>query len=129
MANVSVKNSTTGAMGNQAARRTRYEKMETAFGKIPAAAWADGDVLVFDQLPMKELIHAQFVVGEGTNTEAEVFYGADISSPIYYNIGALSATTDISYVISYIKGTGKIDDSTATAGEGKLLKLQVYLDE
>jgi hypothetical protein len=122
MANVQIKNSITNTI---AAKRSRYEKAEVAFGKIPAAAWADGDTLVFDQIPMRSLIHAKFVSSAGTTDELEIFHGADLSSAIAWNISNTNTTTDISYVISYIRGTGKVQDATAQAGEGALLKLTV----
>lgn len=120
MANVQIKNSITNTL---AAKRSRYEKAEVAFGKILAASWEDGDTLVFDQIPMKELIHARLVSSAGSTTELELFHGADLSSAIAWNISNSNTTTDISYVISYIRGTGKLQDSTAQAGEGKLLRI------
>lgn len=126
MADVQIKNSLTNTI---AAKRSRYEKMEVAFGKITSDMWDDGDILVFDQIPMKELIHARFVSDDGNNPELELFHSADLSSAQYFNLaGSISSPSNISYVISYIKGTGKVQDSAAQAGEGKLLKVQVYFD-
>jgi len=125
MANISIKNSLTN---RNAAKRTRYEKMEVAYGKIPAAAWSNGDVLVLDQIPMKQLIHAHFVASAGNTPELEIFSQADLSEALYYNL-ANNSTADISYVISYIRGTGNVQDDIAVAGEGQLIKLQMYVDD
>jgi hypothetical protein len=127
MANVQIKNSITNT---NAAKRTRYEKMETAYGKIPAAAWADGDTLQFTEIPMLNLIHARFVASVGSTPELELFSGADLSSPIDWNLANSGNTTgDISYVISYIRGTGNVRDGVAWAGEGKLIQLHMYVND
>lgn len=121
MATKQVKNSSTGAMGTSAAKRARYEKSEISYGKIPAAAFAIGDTLSFDHIPMKELIHGIFEAG---STSLEVFHGADLSSAIVWDLAQTNGVTaDIDYKVTYIRGTGKVKDSTATAGEGDLIKL------
>lgn len=125
MANVNVKNSPTGSMGTLAAKRTRYEKMETAYGKIPAAAWAVGDTLIFDQIPMLSLVHAKFVASAGSTNELEIFHGADLSSAIAWDLNAepaAAAAATISYVIEYVRGTGKVASNT---DQGKTLKITV----
>lgn len=125
MANVNVKNSPTGSMGTIAAKRTRYEKMETAYGKIPAAAWAVGDTLIFDQIPMLALVHAKFVASAGSTNELEIFHGADLSSAIAWDLNAepaAAAAATISYVIEYVRGTGKVASNT---DQGKTLKITV----
>lgn len=129
MATVQVKNSTTGTMGTVAAKRARYEKSEVSYGKIPAAAYAAGDTLSFDHIPMKELIHARFVAIADNNSDTpavlEVFHGASLASALDFDIINDGDTADISYVVTYIRGTGKVKDSSTTAGEGKLLKITV----
>ena len=59
----SVKNSigvgALGQLGTKGAKRSRYEKSEIAYGRIPATAYAKGDTLVFDQIPMKDIINAR----------------------------------------------------------------------
>ena len=121
MATVEIKNSLTNT---KAAKRSRYEKMEVAYGKIPAAAWQDGDTLSFTQIPLLNLIHARFVSSSGTNNELEIFTGADLTNPINWNLVA-GSETDISYVISYIRGTGKVDGNT---DQGKIIKLTVTVN-
>lgn len=122
MATKQVKNSVTGTMGTKAAKRSRYEKSEVAYGKIPAAAYAVGDTLSFDDIPLKELIHARFV---GNSEVLEIFHGADISSAIAFDVSNSAAAADISYVITYIRGTGKVKTSANEAGDGELIKLTI----
>ena len=123
MPTIQVKNSSTGAMGTSAAKRSRYEKEETAFGLIPAAAYAIGDTLTFDNFPMKSLIHAEFVAG---TTSLEIFHGADLSSPITWDILQTNGVTaDINYVVTYIRGTGLVNTAESEAGEGEAIKLNV----
>lgn len=122
MANVPVRNNVTGGQGNKAAKRTRYEKMETAYGKILAAGYAVGDTLQFVDPPMKELVHARFV---GNDKVLEVFHGADLSSALAFDVEASGAAADISYVIHYKKGTGKQRGPTDVAGDGVFLQVTV----
>lgn len=139
MADLVVANSSTGTMGTKALKRSRFEKAEVAYGKIPAAAYAIGtDSLVFN-LPAKELIHARFFFGANgvsdalvaetdANVEAlEVFHGANLASAISWNVGT-STEADINYVIHYIKGTGKpapgfSPDTDETYAHGVRIKL------
>jgi hypothetical protein len=122
MADVNVKNSSTGDMGTIAAKRTRYEKMETAYGKIPAAAWEADDTLIFDQIPMLNLVHAKFVAGAGAGEALELFHGADLSDPIDWDIVNDGDSASISYVIEYVRGTGKV---ASNEDQGKVIKLTI----
>ena len=121
MATVYVKNSVTGTMGTQAAKRSRFEKSEIAYGKIPSAAYEVGDTLSFDDIPMKELIHAELVSNGETK---KIFHGTSLADAITFDISNSAATADISYVITYIRGTGKVKVGTV-AGDGELLKITV----
>jgi len=107
MANKSVKNSTTGTMGVDAAKRSRFEKSEIAYGKIPAAAYVSGDTLQFTQIPAKEIIHGRIVNSEGD--ALEIFNKTDFSSAIAfaYDSNTAANVLDLHYVITYIRGTGK----------------------
>lgn len=107
MATPEVKNSSTGSMGVDAAKRSRYEKSEVAYGKIPAAAYASGDTLYFSQLPAKEIIHGRLVTSEGH--VLEIFNKSDYSSAIAWTYDSATSATvlDIHYVITYIRGVGK----------------------
>ena len=112
MANKSVKNSSTGTMGIDAAKRSRFEKSEIAYGKIPAAAYVTTDVLQFTQIPAKEIISARFVTSNGV--ELEVFNKTDVSTTVPWTITG-GTTRDINYYIVYIRGTGKAHPGLANA--------------
>lgn len=122
MANVPVKNSLTGTMGNKAAKRSRFEKLEVAYGLIPSTAFAVGDTLIFNDPPMRELIKAELTAN---GEKLEVFHGADLSSAVAFDILNDGSTAAISYVLHYIRGTGKVNTATAEKGEGVLLKVTV----
>jgi len=127
MANKEVKNSLTNP---DAAKRSRYEKLEVAYGTIKSSDWADGDILVLDQIPMLALVHAKFVAAAGNNPVIELFNSSDLDGPIYYNLaGGIGGPVDISYVVSYIRGTGKVQDNGGEAGTGKLIRLQMYVND
>lgn len=104
MADKIVKNSATGSMGIKAFKRSRYEKMETAYGLVPAAAYTiNTDTLVFN-IPAKELVYAKFVYA-GDGSSYELFTGSDLSGDLEF---VLPNTTeeDIHYVIHYLRGHG-----------------------
>jgi hypothetical protein len=108
MAEKIVKNSpapAAGTMGNKAFKRSRYEKMETAYGYIPADVYTiNSDTLVFN-LPAKELIHAKFVFAGGANPSYELFTGSTINSPVSFDVGTTTEAV-IHYVIHYLRGHG-----------------------
>jgi len=104
MAEKIVKNSATGTMGTKAFKRSRYEKMETAYGIVPAAAYTiNTDTLVFN-LPAKELVYAKFVYA-GDGTSLELFTGSDLSTSTEFVLPS-PTEEDIHYVIHYLRGHG-----------------------
>ena len=118
MANKVVKSSSTGTMGIDAAKRSRFEKAETAFGKIPLAAYASGDTLVFSQIPAKEFIYGRLVTSEGHTLE--IFNKTDVSSAIAWAVNSTTdAELDIHYVITYIRGTGQPHPGLANSAAEK----------
>lgn len=126
MATLVVANSSTGTMGNKAYKRGRYEKAETAYGYIPAAAYNINDILTFN-IPAKELIFAKFlfngvsndITSTGTSAEAlEIFSGATVTNGVLavtWNVGAAATAQPISYKIEYIRGTGRSHPGLAVA--------------
>lgn len=114
-ANNVVKNSTTGTMGVSAAKRSRFEKSEVAFGTIPAAAYASGDTLVFSGIPAKEIIYGRIVTPE--NHILEFFNGTNFTNALAWSYdSSVSATVlDLHYVITYIRGTGRPHVGVANA--------------
>jgi hypothetical protein len=129
MSNVQVKNNPTGTMGSRAAKRSRYEKLETAFGQVKVNTNNPdihlGDTAIFGQIPMKGLIEARLKTNAGTPNKLELLMGSDLTdSPVTWTVGA--DTTVIDYVVSYIKGTGHIGTGNAENGaNGFLLAVTV----
>jgi len=115
MSNIQVKNS---PASTKKAKRSRYEKMEVAFGRIlvntdtPDIVF--GDTAVFSKAPIKELINARFVGNDGD--VLELFRGVnDVNTPVTWaNLG--QNTTAIDYVVSYIKGTGHAGAGYSNSG-------------
>ena len=113
-------------MGIDAAKRSRYEKAEVAYGKIPAAAYATGDTLVFNQIPARAIIYGKIVTSEGSSLE--VFNKTDFASAVAWTFASSSGTAslDLNYVITYIRGTGKNAGAT-TPADGELLKVAITI--
>lgn len=122
MADIPVTNSATGAMGNKAAKRSRFEKAEVAYGYIPAAAATVGDTLVFNDPPIRQIIKAELTAN---GEKLEVFHGADLTNAVTFDILNDGDPAAVSYVIHYIRGTGKVKTSASEAGEGVLLKVTI----
>ena len=124
MASVVVSNT---ANSLKAAKRSRYEKAEVAYGKIAAADYADGDVLVFSHIPSNEVLWFK-IVGNGVAVES--FVGADHAA-LTINTNNAGTTVPLSYVCSYIRGNGKIApgytpaDSAQSRTQGEVIKVTV----
>jgi hypothetical protein len=114
-------------MSTLAAKRTRYEKSEVAFGQIKVNSNTPdiviGDTAVFDQIPSKEIIEARFVTDAGN--ELDLFVGDNATNtPVTFTVD--KATTLINYVVSYIRGTGHPSAGNANSGQtGTKLALNV----
>lgn len=119
MANQQVKSSATGTMGNKAAKRSRYEKLEVAYGQVQInGATPDvvfGDTAIFGQIPAKELIHAHFVSNAGTPDVLDLYCETDsVNTPTEWTLA--KDATKIDYVVSYKKGTGHPGAGNANSG-------------
>ncbi len=119
MSTVNVKSSPTGTMGVAASKRSRFEKSEIAYGKIPAAAYLSLDTLVFNQIPSKEIIHGRIVTSE--NHVLEFFNGTDFSNALAWSYNSASGATvlDLYYVITYIRGTGRVHTGLSNVSSEK----------
>lgn len=119
MANVNVKNSQTGDMGIVASKRSRYEKLEVAYGQIKVNANNPdlylGDTAILSLIPGKEVINAKFVSNDTTPEDLEIFVGNNTNDdPIDFTLGR--NTTLIDYYVQYIRGTGHV--GAGNAGDG-----------
>ena len=98
-------------------KSSRYEKLQVSYGFIPAGTISTGDVLSFTDVPSVDIIRATLVAHEATPVLLEVFPGTNVSSQLSMNLqqsGGL-VTSNISYVIEYVRGTGKVMVSTSSA--------------
>lgn len=99
-------------------KSSRYEKLQVSYGYIPAGTISIGDVLSFTDVPSADIIRATVVVHEGTPLTLEIFPGSNISVQQSINIAQLGTglvTSNISYVIEYIRGNGKVGVSSSSA--------------
>ena len=98
-------------------KSSRYEKLQVSYGYIPAGKISTGDVLSFTDVPSRDILRATLVAHESTPVVLEVFPGTDISSQLSMNLAQSSGavTHNISYVIEYVRGTGKVGVSASSA--------------
>ena len=106
-------------MGGKAAKRTRYGKLEVAFGSVNVnGATPDiliGDTAEFVHSPIKELIYAKFKTNAGTPNELELFVDANsVNAATDWTVG--KDTTKIDYVIEYVRATGHASAGYAANG-------------
>jgi hypothetical protein len=98
-------------------KSSRYEKLQVSYGYIPANKISTGDVLSFTDVPSADILRATLVAHEATPVVLEVFPGSDVSSQLSMNLLQASGvvTSNISYVIEYVRGTGKVGVSASSA--------------
>lgn len=98
-------------------KSSRYEKLQVSYGYIPANKISTGDVLSFTDVPSADILRATLVAHEATPVVLEVFPGSDVSSQLSMNLLQSSGvvTSNISYVIEYVRGTGKVGVSASSA--------------
>lgn len=98
-------------------KSSRYERLQVSYGYIPAGTISTGDVLSFTDVPSADIIRATLVAHETSPVVLEVFPGTDVSSQLSMNLaqGAGTVTNNISYVIEYVRGTGKVGVSASSA--------------
>jgi hypothetical protein len=108
-------------------KSTRYEKIQVSYGTIAPSEWAWGgagagdDILVFSEIPAREIIRATLVLHRTTPVVLDIYPGTDTSSVIQWVVGGTAADRpNISYVVEYLRGTG----SVGTSGPGDLLRVR-----
>jgi hypothetical protein len=123
--NISVKKVAVNVPGTPTAKdvgglkSSRYEKLQVSYGVIDELDYANGDTLVFSDVPAGDIIRATIIVHTTNPAELYVLPGTDLSAPL-----TLRATEkkDISYVIEYVRGTGRPGTDLT---QGDLLKVTV----
>ena len=100
-------------------KSSRYEKLQVSYGSIEASSYSLLDTLVFADIPTSKIISATIVVHAGSPVVYNIYPGTDISSPI--EIGGVTATAKISYVIKYVRGTGEVGTDNTHVGRLQLI--------
>ena len=101
-------------------KSSRYEKMQVSFGVVEASDYEVGDTLVFSDVPSLDIIKAVVIAHADSPVTLEIYPGTDVSDAIPLVVGA--DPVKISYVIEYIRGTGKVGAGDA---QGKVLKISL----
>lgn len=98
-------------------KSSRYEKLQVSYGYIPSGTISTGDVLSFTGVPSADIIRATLVAHESTPVLLEVFPGSDVSSQLSINLAQSAGlvTSRISYIIEYVRGTGKVMASVSSS--------------
>ena len=98
-------------------KSSRYEKLQVSYGYIPGGTISVGDVLSFADVPSADIIRATLVVHEVSPLTLEIFPGSNVSAQQSINIAQASGlvTANISYIIEYVRGTGKVMPGTSSA--------------
>jgi hypothetical protein len=111
---------------------SRYEKLQVSYGVIPpvtngAPSYGDGDSFVFSDVPSQSIIRATVVAHYPDQPAVlEVYPGSDKNVPFVLNLpSGVSAPVEISYIIEYIRGGGRVGSGTDTAGEGELFTVVI----
>jgi len=100
-----------------------------ALGNIFGTSYAFGDTLVFSEVPSQDIVRATIVAHAGAAGPAvlDIYPGSDNSGTFTLGLtdatGANTTPPKISYIIEYVRGTGRVGPSTYESGEGELLKV------
>lgn len=118
-------------------KSSRYEKLQASYGVIPAfgvdgtASYASGDSIVFNDVPSKDIIRATVIAHDPASpTVLEVYPGSDKNSAFTLNLASgVTAPVELSYIIEYVRGTGRVGTTTGdNSGEGDLFTVVVQND-
>jgi hypothetical protein len=119
-------------------KSSRYEKLQVSFGSIEASSYSFLDTLSFADVPARDIIRASIVAHTNPVVSLDVYPGTDTSAPLTLSGASLTAPAKISYVIEYVRGSGRVgpdaygstsygsgDASELESGEGALLQITV----
>lgn len=109
-------------------KSSRYEKLQISYGVINTDEYESGDTIVFADVPSRDIIRATVIVHTTNPAELYVYPGTDVSGTL-----TLRATqhAKISYVIEYVRGTGRVGPVSGLAegetsdDQGDRLKITV----
>ncbi len=95
--------------------RSRYEKIEVAYGTVAASSYAVNDTIHFSDVPAKEIIEAKFVA---PNAELAISPGTNLTNAIVFDVLNGGDPVAFDYVITYVRGGGE-------TGLGNVIKLTI----
>jgi hypothetical protein len=133
MATFKVKKVAVAATDLGGLQSSRYEKLQVSYGVIPpitngAATYANGDYLVFSDVPSKSIIRATVIAHYPDQPAVlEVYPGSDKNVPFTLSLPTgVTAPVEISYIIEYVRGTGRVGTTTGdNSGEGDLFTVVI----
>jgi hypothetical protein len=102
---------------------SRYEKLQVSYGVIAPTDYAVGDSIVFADVPSKSIIRATVVAHDPQAPAVlDVYPGSDKNSPFTLSLPTgVPGPVEISYIIEYVRGTGRVGTTTGdNSGEGEL---------
>mgnify|MGYP003346439653 CR=1 FL=1 len=100
-------------------KSSRYEKLQVSYGTIEAGSYSIGDYLTFGDVPSRDIIRATVISHQTVPVSLEIYPGTDVSSALAL---PLADTYKLSYVIEYVRGSGKAGAETTG---GDLLSVHV----
>ena len=120
MATKQIKKIATAANDVSGLKSSRYEKLQVSYGVIPANTVGIDDVLSFSDVPSQDIIRATITILEDEPKQLNILPGTATS--LQLTLATAQASSDpgdlveskISYVIEYVRGTGKVGVSAST---------------
>lgn len=103
-------------------KSSRYEKLQVSYGSIEASSYALLDTLSFTDVPARDIIRATIVAHTSPVVSLEIYPGTDVSAPL--TLAGITSPVKLSYVIEYVRGSGRVGESTDNAS-GELLQITV----
>jgi hypothetical protein len=111
-----VKKVATGDSDLGGLKSSRYEKLQVSYGLIQASSYDLLDTLVFSDVPSQDIVRATLVAHADSPVTFKVYPGTT-SADQPLTIGGLSAPVNISYVIEYIRGGGRVGSDAYASNE------------
>jgi len=114
---------TNGSYDISGLKSSRYEKLQVSYGVIAPTDYAVGDSIVFADVPSQSIIRATVVAHDPQAPAVlDVYPGSDKNSPFTLKIPiGVTGTVELSYIIEYVRGTGRVGSTTGdNSGEGEL---------
>jgi hypothetical protein len=111
-------------------KSSRYEKLQVSYGVVQTDGYNTNDVLLFGDIPARDVIRATFIVHTANPAELYIYPGTDVSGELLLKA---SSKERISYVVEYVRGTGRVGPVTdlaegeTTDDQGDRLKVRVQI--